>query len=171
MSSLKNLTKTTFPTPGKVPKDRRGKGKRPSHALSVVPAGSDEHGPLYRVNSIYTFVIGLPKYWALASKNKLIVNEDLREIMQGYLDNFKVCLGRQVRCRIKEFSLITSIIEVEVTIFNDCYQRTNLKTVSRSLMERYRDLRDDVVRPKWLEFIETHQVKYRIKRRYEVRGE
>ena len=63
-----------------------------------------------------------------------------------------------------EVNFMAQIINVTILVQNTLYDKLTHKRVTSVVYESYRSMRDELVRPRWLEFITAHNVKYRIKR-------
>lgn len=138
--------------------------KRPSHTLVPVPV---QQG-LYRVNTRYSFNIALPRYFYLIVYNQ-VMTEDERVAAKNYFVEaiqgvFRV-IPRTVVIEKVRVNFMTQLIEVNVLVEDCLYDPSHMNRISATIYESFRTMRDEHIRPHWLQFIEQHNVKYRIKRR------
>ncbi len=72
--------------------------------------------------------------------------------------------GKKLIIEKIRINFIAQSLEVEILIEDCLYNPSDFKWIIRAVYERYCTMRDELVRPHWLEFIEVNAVKYRIKR-------
>ena len=141
----------------------RGRGKRPSHVLVPVAVAQNT----YRIHTRYTFNIGLPNYYYLLVQNQ-IMNEEDRSNAKVYFTEalkgiFRV-IPKSVVIEKVRVNFITQLLEVVVLVEDCLYEAHHMKRLSNLIYESYRSMRDELVRPRWLEYLVTHNVKYRMKK-------
>ena len=138
--------------------------KRPSHQL--VPIKVQDN--LYRVHTRYTFTIALPKYFYLCLHNMVITEGD-REIAKGFFERslqgiFKVVPRGAVIEKVR-VNFTSSLIEVCILMEDTLYNVHHFKRLYRTVYESYCSMRDEFIRPRWIDYIEQNNIKYRIQRR------
>jgi hypothetical protein len=147
----------------KAGKGNSGRGKRPSHALVPVPVGDG----VYRIHTRYIFNISLPKYFYMIIHNQVMTEGD-RSIAKNYFQNAILSISKVVPRKMQiekvRVNFMTQLLEVEILVENSLYDPHHMKRIYLTVYQSYATMRDELIRPRWLEYIESHNIKYRIKR-------
>lgn len=141
------------------------KGQRPSHQLVPIFRGTANGEKLYALHTRYKFRIKLPKYFYLAVFNNALAAQEQEDAKKYLESSLKRIQRKPFTVTIEKVRVIYSsmIIEIDILI-NEAYDKSHMSWLTTLVYERYRTMRDEFIRPAWLLYIESHNIKYRIKR-------
>lgn len=127
--------------------------------MSFEPVGDG----LYRITTVYTFVIKMPEYIKLAWRQKLYSEEIELDCRKAIELDLRITRNLVSNIEIKRLNTVAGEIVCTLKI-NGPYDKLAAKLFTTRVSESYKDMRD-VIRNTWIEYIDKNKLKYRIARR------